>query len=95
MQMMLEKQGSGTNALQAEADSGTSEEAAQPPMPTRTCNDEAGQPPKKLQRKDELTVVLNEVPINEGLLAITDNKKKTVYFVSRHIRTCPHDRNAF
>ena len=63
--MMLEKQGSGTNALQAEADSGTVE----PTKPTRICNDEEAQPPKKLRKKHELTVVLNEQAVNKGLLA--------------------------
>ena len=92
---MYEKQVSGTNALQAEADSGTSEEAAQPPEPTRTCNDEEAQPPKKKQRKNALTVVLTKVPINAGLLAITDNKEKSLSFVSCHSRTYPDDRNAF
>ena len=82
---------SGTNALQAEADSGTVE----PTKPTRICEDEAEHPPKKLQRKHELTVVLNEQPINESLLASTDNASKTITFVYSHSRTCPHDRNAF
>ena len=90
-----EEHGPGSNALQAEADSGTSEEAAQPPEPTRTCNDEEAQPPKKKQRKDALTVVLTKVPINAGLLANTDNKEKALSFVYCHSRTYPDDRNAF
>ena len=69
--------------------------AAQPPEPTRTCNDEEAQPPKKKQRKDALTVVLTKVPINAGLLANTDNKEKALSFVYCHSRTYPDDRNAF
>ena len=94
MLMLHEKFGSGTDALQAEADSGTSEEAAQPPEPTRTCNDEEAQPPKKLRKKHELTVVLHGQAINKSLLASTDNEPKTVTFVYSESRTCPHDRNA-
>ena len=97
-----EEHGPGSNALQAEADSGTSEEAAQPPEkkqrtnePTRTCNDEEAQPPKKKQRKDALTVVLAKKPINAGMWAHTDNKEKAVSFVYCQCRTYPDDRNAF
>ena len=90
-----EGHGPGSNALQAEADSGTSEEAAQPPEPTRTCNDEEAQPPKKKQRKDALTVVLAKKPINAGMWAHTDNKEKAVSFVYCQCRTYPDDRNAF
>ena len=69
--------------------------AAQPPEPTRTCNDEEAQPPKKKQRKDALTVVLAKKPINAGMWAHTDNKEKQVSFVYCQCRTYPDDRNAF
>ena len=42
---------------------------AEPTKPKRKCNDEEAQPPKKVRKKHELTVVLNEHAVNKGLLA--------------------------
>ena len=42
---------------------------AEPTKPKRKCNDEEAQPPKKVRKKHELTVVLNNNAVTKGLLA--------------------------
>jgi hypothetical protein len=69
MQMWREQE----EAWKAEADKVTVEPAdkvtVEPTKPKRKCNDEEAQPPKKVRKKHELTVVLNKKAVTKGLLA--------------------------